>query len=168
MKRLSKLKTKYGKAIGTGFGLLIASSFFIGGTESSFSIFESSILKCNRINTNDVSCKLIKQSILGKKVIEISPSLAADVETEISHYDSTKSYRAIILFSGQRVPFKKGFYPDESIIDKVHQINTFISDSESTYLSIRQDTPRYSYILGFIYALIGGGSIAHWFVNKIT
>lgn len=149
----------------TGFILLVALSFFVGGIRGIVIALQRSVLQCHRLSTR-VECELVSSSLTGTQKTQIASLLSANLETEISSYDLSQSYRIVLIAPDWKQPLMTEFYPDPNIEKTAHQINTFVQNSSEPSLVIQQQGQWYSFVFGGLYAYVGGGSLIFWFRQR--
>jgi hypothetical protein len=160
----SEIGGRYTLATGltAGFAVLFALSLLVGGIQGIVISLRQSTLQCNRLESTYIKCELIASGITGTKKTQIFPLVRADIETEISSYDSSKSYRVILVTPNQKYPLITEFYSAPDVEAKASQINAFVRNLSGTSLEVQQKGKWYSFVFGCLFALFGGGAIIFW------
>lgn len=144
----------------TSFVLLTAASFLLGGLQGIATPFMQATLDCERTGAAPLRCRLTRTSLRSRQITEFVGPVRAEVEVEISPYDSSRAYRVVLLQADQRIPLLPAFYPDRSLLSQAEQINAFAeadAGGAAASLQVQQRGPWYSLLLGSLFAYGGGG-----------
>ncbi|WP_017293964.1 hypothetical protein [Geminocystis herdmanii] len=142
--------------LGRLFLLLFGSPFFLVGIWVILSIGKVHILKCDRIEINQISCGLIQQGLISQKKTNI-PRLY-NAKLGIDSDGDSPTYRVELDTNMGMIPLSIMYSSGEkNKANKVSKINEFIQNINENSLTIKQDDRLFAYSFGGLFALAGSG-----------
>ncbi|NCQ40365.1 MAG: hypothetical protein GW795_00360, partial [Cyanobacteria bacterium] len=113
-------------------------------------------LKCDRVETQQISCQLTRQGLKGKEIINISKLYST--ELGVSDSDDGETYGIELNTSEGIIPLTEVYSSgSKNKRKKIRQIDNFITDKNQTSLQITHDDRLFAYPFGAIFVFIGGG-----------
>ncbi|MBL1208665.1 hypothetical protein [Geminocystis sp. GBBB08] len=143
---------------------LFAIPFFLLGIWIILSFGKLHILQCDReltvynvIQTQQISCQLTRQGLMGKEIIKINQLQGAKLNRNKDNPNEI-TYRVDILTDHQIIPLAEVYSSGrQGKTDKVTKINIFVKNPAQNSLIVKQDNQFFAYFIAGFFALIGGG-----------
>ncbi|WP_373478460.1 hypothetical protein [Geminocystis sp.] len=133
---------------------LFATPFLCGGIAVILFIGKLNTLKCDRVETQQISCQLTRQGLKGKEIINISKLYST--ELGVSDSDDGETYGIKLNTSEGIIHLAEGYSSGrKNKLQKVEQINNFIADKTQNSAQIKQDDRVFAYSFGGIFILFG-------------
>ena len=142
------------------FGLL----FFGCGAWSMFA-GKLKVLKCQRLELNQIECQLSSTGLIGRKVTQIGNLERAEIAKHRSRNNTNRGHRykntySVVLIAkepGQKLAISSISSSDRREEQaKVNQINAFINNPQQFIFQMREDGRWLGYLIGSVFMLVGG------------
>jgi|GEM_PF-2115764 hypothetical protein len=116
---------------------------------------EAKTLRCHRVESTEVTCKLTNSRLIGEHIIPILSKDIQGTDVQVLQDDGSTKYRLIILTRNSKIPVTKWNTYEKEVYSDLATFRAFLKNPEQKSLNWKTGSRYSSYFWGGIVVLFG-------------